>query len=347
MTYASLEQRLAQGYIDMLPSFVPDEDAPVSILDQRHFYDLIKNLFQLAYDEPLLFVPSLHEDDVYPTRYKKSYGKPKLITDMRKFTKSLDGLLQAMFLIGQGADVKMSKKQSDILSRLGVGDLRKLPPAWKWMSTKSRARRAAFSHCLFDDSYPYTSEIYARLLGAAAFEKLETWMLTQGYKRFDIYDITASDCKLALSIANPKWSEEAPRGGHEYKIKHTGISAQFDDYTSQPAIFGLCIPGGMKPYLEAFDSMEKELQAFVVNRTKKCDKCGYCVQTDKTGSRPLARTTIFFEGKEYQLCNYNPGYNYSWPSIDDELADMVIKMLTFMDGFAPTPSPAIMPEPGA
>lgn len=157
MSYSSLEQRLAQNYIDMLPSFVPDENAPVSVSEQEHFYLLIKDLFQLVFDEPLLFVTSLHE---------------------------------------------------------------------------------------------YTSEIYARLLGDSAFKKLENWMLAQGYKRFDIYNITSSDCNLSLSIANPKWSEEPPRGGFEYKIKHTGIAAQFDYYVRKPPVFGLCIPNGMKPYLE-------------------------------------------------------------------------------------------------
>ena len=37
MTFSSLEQRLAQGYIDMLPSFVPEENASVSISEQEHF----------------------------------------------------------------------------------------------------------------------------------------------------------------------------------------------------------------------------------------------------------------------------------------------------------------------
>ena len=335
MNYSSLEQRMAHSYIDMLPSFVPDENASVSVSEQEHFYDLIKNLHQLAFDEPLLFVTSLHEDDVYPTRYKKPYGKPKLIMSMRKFTKSVDGLLQAMFLLGKGEEVKLNKRQQTILDRLNINDLTNLPAAWQWMSTKENANIVTFSHCLFDDNYPYTSEIYARLLGASAFKKLESWMLAQGYKRFDIHHIIASDCKLTLTIANPKWCSDPPRGGHEYKIKHTGISVQYDDYVKDPAIIGLCIPDGMKPYLATFDSMETSLQAFVVGRTKKCDRCNYCIQTDKTGTRPLAYTAVTFEGEKYQLCNYFPGYGYSWSSIDDNLVDMLIKMLTFMDGFVP------------
>ena len=335
MNYPSLEQRLAQGYIDMLPSFVPKKDASVSVSEQEHFYGIIKGLYQLAFDDPLLFAASLHDDDAFPNRFNaKGYGKPKLMTDMQKFTKSVSGLLQAMFLLGKGEDVKISKKQRLVLSKLGIDDLTNIPAAWAWMSTRDNANISTFSHCMFDEGYSYASEIYTRLLGES-FKKLESWMLSQGYKRFDIYDVVASRCRLSLSIANPKWSEEPPRGGFEYKIKHTGVSVRFDPFIQNPAVLGLCIPNGMKPYLKAFDSMDRDLQSFITNRTKKCDMCNYCVQTDKTGTRPLAYTAVEFEGEEHQLCNYFPGYTYCWTSLDEGLADMLIKMLSFMDGFVP------------
>ena len=70
MAFESLEQRMAQTYIDMFPAFVPDEKSDISASEQEKFYTLMKNLYQLAFDEPLLFVASLHEDDAYPYRYK-------------------------------------------------------------------------------------------------------------------------------------------------------------------------------------------------------------------------------------------------------------------------------------
>lgn len=347
MKYSSLEQRLAQSYIDMLPSFVPDENAPVSVSEQKHFYDLIMGLFQLAFNEPLYFVTSLHEDDAFLSRHKNA--KPQLNKDMKKFTKSMNGLLKAMYLLGQGEEVKLDKKQLSVLSKIGIDDLTNLPVAWKWMTTKKDPNPSiftnsqlhknypyvSFSHCLFNDNYPYTSDIYSRLLGESAFEKLENWMLSQGYKLYNVYNIIASDCNLSLSIINQKWSGEPPYGGCEYKVKHTGISAQFDDYLETPASFGLLIPNGMKEYLNDFDSMDRELQTFVFERTKKCDKCKYCVATDKAGTRPLSHTIVNFEGDEYKLCNLIPGYNFCWTSIDDSLADMLIKMLSFMDRFIP------------
>ena len=334
MTYAYLEQRMAQNYIDMLPPFVPDKNAPVSAGDQERFYNLVNNLYRLAYDEPLLFVSALNADDAFPNRFnKKSYGKPQLQIEMKKFNKSVESLLQNMFFLGRGDDVKLNKRQQIILSKLGI-DGAGLPPAWVWMATRDGAHMAAFSYCLFDQNHPYTIDIYARLLGESSFKKLTDWMLAQGYKRYDIYDVAASDCRLSLTVANPKWSDEAPNGGFEYRMKHTGISARLDPYIKNPAVFGLCIPNGlMGKLIESFDAMDARLKSFFIKQTKKCNDCNYCIQTDTTGARPKALIPVTHDGKNYGLCTYFPGYYYCWTRIDDGLAEVLINMLSFMDTF--------------
>ena len=331
MSFENLEQRIAQAYIDLLPSFVPDNHASVSAAEQERFYILIKKLYQLAFDEPSLFVVSLHEDDSYPGYIKSSYGKPELQVNMKKFSNSIDMLLQNMFLIGQGSQVKFNKRQKVILFKLGINDFTNLSAAWIWLSTRPDSNLTEFSLCLFDKEYPYTSDIYAHLLGEAAFRRLENWMIGQGYKRFDIYNITASDCKLSLTYANPMWSKDRPNGGFEYKIRHTGISARYDPCFKNPVVFGLCIPNGLKTYLMAFDSADTNVKNFIIAHTKRCDGCRYCVQTDKNGTRPLAKMKVVHNGEAYHLCPYFPGYGYRWHSINDELVEQLIDMLAFMD----------------
>lgn len=336
MAYASLEQRMAQTYIDTFPPFIPDGHAEVSVSEQERFYILMQGLYRLAFDEPLLFVPSLHEDDAYPNRFtKSSYGKPDLQVNMNKFTNTLNALLQNMFLMGQGSDIKLNKRQQAILDRLGIGGSANLPAAWTWLANRPGANTVIFSRCLFKEDYPYTSDIYARLLGEAGFRKLESWMTERGYKSFDFYEVTASDCKLSLTYANPAWGKDRPNGGFEYKIRHTGISARYDPERQNPAVLGLCIPNGLKTFLEASESMGGNLRGFIISHTKKCDNCRYCVQTDKTGSRPFACIPVGHEGKIYNLCPYFPGSGFCWNSIDDGLAERLIEMLSFMDGFAP------------
>jgi hypothetical protein len=336
MAYKSMEQRAAHTYMALFPQFIPDEKASVSIAGQEEFYNAMKNLYQLIFDDPLLVATSLHDDDAFPNRFNmSSSGKSELQKNRRKFLKVMGDLLQNMFLLGQGADVKLNKKQQAVLSKLGA-DITSLSAAWRWMSTRPGASLTAFSYCLFDENHSYTPDIYARLLGEMTFRKLENWMTGQGYKPYDIYNVIASECKLSLSYANPAWSKERPNGGFEYKVKHTGIAARYDPCIKEPAVFGLCIPKGlMKPLIESFDSMSERLKGFVVQQTTKCWNCRYCVQTDKTGSRPMAYLPVCHEQKEYNLCTYFPGYSYCWTGIDDDLADQLIEMLSFMDKFAP------------
>ncbi len=112
MSDISLEQRMAQGYMDLFPPFVPDERAPVSVAEQEDFYIRMRQLYQLACDEPLLFVPALHEDDAFPNRFNKTpYGKPELSANMKKFTKAVDGLVQNLFSAGQGQTIQWSTRQ--------------------------------------------------------------------------------------------------------------------------------------------------------------------------------------------------------------------------------------------
>lgn len=332
--YSYLEQRMAQSYIDLLPPFIPDDKADYSIVEQEEFYLLIKKLYQLAYNEPLLFVATLHEDDFYPNRFNKSsYGKPELLANMKKFLKSMDALLNNMFLMGQGIDVKLNKREKVILSRLEINSLADITNVWKWMSSRPGSNILDFSHCFFKKEYPYTADIYSNLLGSLAFRKLENWMFEHGYKGYNISDITASDCNLSLTYANPKWSKEQPKGGFLFKIKHSGISVEYDKYAKKPPILGLCIPNSYKTYLDNFETMDPRIKSFVLSHTKKCDGCRYCVQTDKTGEKPLACVKVIDKNNHYNLCPYFPGYGYCWTNIDEEIVDDIIMMLSYIDRF--------------
>lgn len=338
MAYSSIEQRAAQGYLDLFPQFVPDEQAPVSASQQKEFYDLMKELYRLACGEPQLFVPRLHEDSVLPGLYSgMSAPGREAQSHMKKFRKSVDAMVMQMYLMGANKEFKLDRRQKAILAKLGVEDFAKLPPAWVWMAEKEHLGRfqtpSRFAHCCFRDDYIYTADIYEKAFGKEAFHRLTSWMCGHGYKPFDIYDNTASDCKFSLTYANPAWSEEPPRGGFEYKIKHTGISLRYEPCCKEPWILGVCIPGGMKLYLEHFDEMPSSVQDFVMSRVKRCDGCRYCVQTDKTGKRPFARIPAQYEGQEHMLCPYYPGYRFWWTNVDDVPADDIMGLLAFMDRF--------------
>lgn len=337
MLYTSLEQRVAASYLDVFPSFVPVEHADVSPAEQRKFYDLMRRVFQLQFDDPLLLVPSLHEDDSFPSRYKSA--KPQLQANMLKYQKAVKTLLNQLFLMGRGNPVKWNKRQKHFLSVLGFDPSQPLPAAWTWMSTRPGADPVAFAYCLFDRNYVYSSEVYAHLLGESAFRKLENWMISKGYQAYDIYNTTWVDYRLSLKYVNPAWGREPPvNGGFEYKIQHTGIAVQYDACVRNPVTWGICIPG-IQFFLKQFRFMEPALQEFVLEHTKRCSGCRYCVQTDRTGTRPLACISLFCKNTNHMLCPYFPGYTYSWTHIDDSLVEMAAAFLDFMDRFSGEKAP--------
>lgn len=325
--YASLEQRMVQAYRDTLPPFVPADDGP-SAGEQERFYRLMEGLYDLLWAEPELLLGRLHEDDAHPNRFNaSSYGKPDLKSDMRKATKAVDALLETMLQLGRDpAQTKVSRRQREILQHLGVDPAGSLPEAWTWMATRPGSTLLSFSRCLFRPGYPYASHVYSRLLGEEAFRRLEGWLIEQGYTRFECLDGS-----LSLDYANLGWDQAPPRRDFLYKIRHTGISARYDDYAAQPAVLGLRIPGGMKPFLQAFDLAEEPVRDFMWQQTSRCSGCRYCVQTDKTGTRPLASIPVQHRGQTRQLCPHFPGCSYCWTTLDDGLVDNLIGMLHFMD----------------
>lgn len=333
MVFSSVEQRIAHTYRDTLPPFVPAKDSPPPT-EQEAFYRLIAAVYQLAFDEPLLFVPKLYApDDAYPNRFNRTpYGKPELLMAMKKMRKAVDELLAVMYAMGAGEAVKLNKRQAVVLARLGMAPGEPLPDAWVWMSTRPGASLLAFSRCMFDAEYPYLSDLYARLMGnEAAFRRLEGWMLQHGYERFLITNTTASDDRASLTYANPAWGATPPKGGFEYGMRHTGVSMRYDIYVANPQVLGVCIPGGMKAFLEKFGEMDAGLQAFVASRNKPCNNCGYCTQTDKTGKRAKAFVPIEHDGKKYAMCTYFQGGRFCFSALTDELVDMIIAFLGFMD----------------
>lgn len=325
--YSSLEQRAAQYYVATFPGFIPDEKGPVSVAEQREFYDLMRSLYQLACVEPSLFVTTLHEDAAV---YEKQVRRGHIV----RFMKSIDALLEIMFTMGQGESVKFSKKQLGVLARLQVSMDAQLPPAWRWMSTRSEASITAFARCFFKNDHSYTTDIYADMFGdELAFRRLDRWMIEHGYVSQTLLDVAGSDCKLALNYYNPTWDKKPPTGTGP--IRQTGMTAIYDPRRKPPYVFWMEVPNILRGCLGQFAAMSKQLQDFVITHIKKCDGCRYCVQTDKSGKRPLICTKIQYGQEEHVLCPLFPSGSYRWHCIDDALADRLIELLEFMDNLLP------------
>ncbi|WMJ88643.1 hypothetical protein [Anaerocolumna sp. MB42-C2] len=350
MEFQNLEQRIIHMYMDTFPDFVPVFDEAVSLQAQRQFYDFMKDTYRTLYDNPGLLFTSRHADDAHTYRFNKSADKkPELTNLMRRISKKMEDFLAFLFTIGNKGSLdknrliieneqKINKNHLNIFNSVGliyrVENNRKILShkeyndlfyGWKLLTDKQGASVLSFSRCMYNDKHSYASDIYKLLFGKKGnLEKLIHFLEENGYIRID-----NRDNQISLDyVKNYDFREQQVKDAWAERT-HGGISIKYDPFVWQPVYLCLRMPK-TKEILSAFNDMEKELQDFIIKYNKKCDNCGYCTQTDKTGARKPNYITVN-RGKDYNLCLLFPGFNYCFTDINEELADHMIQCLSFID----------------
>jgi hypothetical protein len=349
-TFDNMEQRIINMYVELFPSFKPDKNCNINEEAQKKFYDFIQSLFSTLSKNPQLLFLKLGTDDYFVRRFNKSSeNKQAVYNNMRKIAKSLEEFCIFLFNIGKIGTLenselvvennyKIPKRYINILDKCGISYLQnnnnhyfshntncEIIHCWKWFSTKPGVTLSHFFSCMFDSSYPYTSEIYSSLAeNEKVFKKLESFLIVNNYYRIDNRDnkITLDyikDYDPKDNIIKDAWAERT----------HGGISAQYDSFMKNPVLFSLRIPY-YKKLLQQFEQMEEQEKKFIVAVGKKCGNCRYCVQTDKTGKRELAYIKVINNG-EYKICTYFPGFQYCWEYLDQDIVNNIIGLLKFSE----------------
>lgn len=185
-----------------------------------------------------------------------------------------------------------------------------------------------FAHGLFQrsDSSDYSRSVFSRLFpNPEALRQLDVALVEKGYRYIDI-----RENEYSMDWVRFYGRKAEPLKGWWAERNHGGFSVTFDPAKQHPFVCGLRIPR-FKELLDHFDEMNDDLQAFVIWQTKKCDRCGYCTQTDKTGLRPRQSTQVTHREQPYELCRLFPGFTYRWTTIDERLVRYVIQFLDFTD----------------
>ena len=357
--FPSLAHRIVNTWRETIPPFEPVPALPASETAQRQFHAFLVHLADslLAHPE-WIGMPEL-PDDGYALG-EMNNRRPELIAAFLKLRRKLDDfgdLLFRMGLVGTASDSALHIPRGSMsfpaptrmrLGRFGLAcDARKdetvvtcpsypeLFPAWAWLAAE--AQRTApgtgkkgvpplrFTHGLFSDHHPYSRGLFLQLAKEMpAVGGLVAWLDTNGYAM-----VLDRDNKQTADWVKHYGDPKEPLKDAWGERTHGGFSMEYRWTCLQPLCFGLRIPE-FKRLLARFDDMPDTLRDFVVRQTKHCDGCGYCTQTDKTGTRPRAVIPVN-HGGTHALCPLFPGYSYSWQSIDAPLADDLRAFLTFAD----------------
>ncbi len=194
--------------------------------------------------------------------------------------------------------------------------------AWHALATAWPEGAVGFSRCWFDPAYPYMERTMARLYDTEPYDRLMTWLNQNGYRRYDCVSYPH-----ALDYAKCVKEPATPLGNPIIGDKeHYGFTLEYRYEARVPQHFE---PRLIRyaDLLARFDQLSEASQRMILTHTKRCDSCRYCVQTDKTGTRPLAALPL----DEEKLCSYFPGFSYARSELTMEEAEGIIALLTDME----------------
>lgn len=354
LSFGSLAQRILYGYVATFPRFVPVQSESATPGAQQQMHSFMKNVAGKLFENPgLLSLPSF-PDDGYEW-WEMQNSKPELNDAMRKISKKVDEFYQLLLQFGEigvveGSKLHVSKSDikapSKILSAfddLGLvyennkqelvlwsEEYPELASGWKLLSATSAKNSThptlLFSRCMYDIAYPHSREIFEVLAeNKEAFRLLREFFEANGYTRVDF-----RDDGITLDWAKCYGKKDEPLKASWGERVHGGLSIYYDYKRKDPVLFGMRVPL-YKELLSHFDEMDEDLKAFVIARTKKCDGCKYCTQTDKTGTRKRQVASVSSAEGEFDLCVLYPGFRYVWTGIDEKEAAKIIRLLTFID----------------
>ncbi len=337
--FDNLAQRMLASYMGTLPLFHPAPGGPADEESQRQFYNFVAGAYLHAWREPAALGLPEEPDDCFG-EWELNNRKPALSRSMQAIRKTIDGFFGFMSDLGQVAELhpegfflprgalRLGGKHSAALAAVGVthrktgeGTVFAAPgypamfPAWKMLCAMVRETGTdpvlVFSRCLFDREYDYAAAVYRRLCDQPElFDALTAYLLAQGYTREDM----PGQPGLML-----RWRRSLNR-----KDEQT-LSVWFDHRKLHPLKFEMKVPR-FRELLYGFDRMEERLQALSLLRTKRCDGCGYCIQTNRE-KRQLLTFPVQHGGQQHNLCPLFPWL--VWNGLDGEALQDMTALLDF------------------
>jgi len=336
--FPSLSHRLIYSYLIPMAEFVHYPNCGIDEESQRQFKAFLRSMLETLYsDISILDLPEF--EDTYSWKEDRKVFNAKVQKIRQKFDRFTD------FLIKLGKDSEIDDngfkiEKSALRPKTRIAQLEAIGFEVEDMGGQYRITHSDYPQMF--DAYKYQAErpwdnrIKPRLyflLGMMenrTFTAMEMWaasMPSVEYAAFmdkmeqycanNGYTLTNSEWGPNLS-----WQKEYPKkkmlqftayamSWHQYQVKY---NVRASDY---------------KSVFAASADMSDGLKSMIINRANPCGGCRYCVQTDKTGEKPLAFAKIEHNGEKKSICSYFPFWDVHEP--DGSNADAWIELMTIAD----------------
>ncbi len=364
--YESIAQRVVYSRVGVMPPFLPLDSVEVSYESQRQMYSFLRDVSTTLLEDPGRIGLQQKPDDSYGD-WDLQRSKPDLAVTLRSLRRRVDAFYLLLMEIGKvgtlredclfvpSGILRIPAGRLAVLKTTGISSRAEpdgvvltsvrypdLFPAWKMLSQSAGTRKQkvnqdaafgeqsysllVFTHAAFDPSQPLALEIFHRMIGACPpLERLERYLSSQGYHYVDTWGN-----EMSMDWYKDYGKKPEPLKAYWAEKTHGGFSIEYDYMRQRPFCFALRIPR-FKDILARFDEMEGELQSFVLRQAKKCDGCGYCTQTDKSGTRARQWAEVRKGDTAASVCLMFPGFYFRWRSLDEARAADIIRFLAFID----------------
>lgn len=338
-SFESLGKRFINSYLETYPAFKLVKDCDVSENSQKQMYDfLYESITTIDSDLSMMNIP-YEPDDCYE-HWQAINTRPELNAKMQKIKKEFIAVYECFIRIGLAgqdmqdslfidkSDLQISQKMKNKLHLFGLVCVEKddgysishnkykdMFSAWKLHCNLSKGSKVDandvvnFLHGRFMGKKYTAAEMFGKVSDPVLISELEQYFFEKGYN-CNHYDIGV------------KYEKEYPKKQMAY------MKIYYDWKKVNPLIFDFKAPHFSR-ILKFYDQMDDELKDMVFNKTKTCDGCGYCVQTDKTGKRPKLAQRLEFNGVAKLKCPLFP--SFEWDKVNIKMISKVKMLFDFAE----------------
>jgi hypothetical protein len=338
-SFESLGKRFVNSCLETYPAFKPVKDCNASENSQKQMHDFLYESIATIYSDLSMINIPYEPDDCYE-HWQLMNTKPELNTKMQKIKKEFFAVYECFIKIGSAGQVlqdslfiskdvmRITQKMKDKLHLFGLAceekadgyfithdKYKEMFPAWNLHCSALKVGDAGtnnimnFLHGRFMDKKHTAAELFGKVSDPVLISELEQYFLGKGYscRHHDI---------------GVKYEKEYPK-------KQTACMCIYYEWRKiNPLILDFKAPHFSK-VMKFYDQMDDELKDMVFNKTKTCDGCGYCVQTDKTGKRPKLAQRLELNGVTKLKCPLFP--SFVWDNVNKKMISKVRKLFDFAE----------------
>jgi len=335
LDFPSLSHRFIYSYAIPKLNFT-DPNCGVDEQSQQQFKAFLRGMLEVLYSDPTIIDMPFFED-TYSWKEDSKIFNPKKLKIENKFWRFVDFLIklgetseldEGALIIGKKAvRIKPRLEQLDAVGfevedvgenyRITNSDFPQMFAAFKYQASRKfkspQHARRSFVLGIMDERTFTAKECYGEFLPDTGFaEKVEEYCRQNGF-------VCIGDEWLECRI---QWEKEFQKKKRILFMVFSEPWKQYQvKYTVRVSDFGAVFA--------EFAGMSDGLKQMILDEAYPCGGCKYCVQTDKTGKKPIAVSKVSHNGVNKAICSYYPLYEMHELSTDR--AEYLIELMTIAD----------------